>query len=348
MKNGRIIIGVVGSGHLAVALNNQLGDEFEVVALNFELPAITEGVPSEIVLIPAGAVITGRDGRTWKNDNPQRVVDYLNAQGRDLVLDYEHATELKAPNGDKAPAAAWLNNFRLNDKGAVVAAVNSWTPAGRKAVEDKEWRYISPAILYDTKTMQIAGIRSVGLTNTPNFFLPALNSQQKEKTMNLAQLLELLGLPANGTMEMAMNAIKKLQGDLQTAMNRETVPDLQKFVPRSDYDQLMTRATNAESKLEENAKAELETAINAEIDAALKAGKIAPASKEQYLAICRMDGGLEKFRELIKTAPVIGKDSGLDKKDPDQGKDKSLNAEEKKIAAMFGNSADDIAKYSKD
>ncbi len=346
MENSRIKIAVLGTKDLASALNNQLGDEYEVEALNFELPQAAEGLPESIILIPAGAVIKGRDGRTWKNDNPQRIVDYLNAQGRDLVLDFEHATELKAPKGEPAPAAAWFNNFALDDKGAVTAAVNAWTGSGMSAVKNKEYRYISPTILFDKNTMQIVGIRSVGLTNTPNFYLPALNSQKKEKTMNWAQLLKLLGLPEDATVEMAMNAVQKLQGDLASAINREKTPDLQKFVPRADYDQLMTRATNAEAKLEEKAQADLETAINSEIDAALKAGKIAPASKDYYVAMCRMDGGLEKFKKFIETAPVIAKDSGLEGKDPEQGHAKAMNAEEQQIAAMFGNSADDLKKYA--
>ncbi len=61
------------------------------LALNFELSS-DGSLPQRIELIPAGPVVTGRDGRAWRNDNPQRIVDFMNNQGRDLVVDFEHAT----------------------------------------------------------------------------------------------------------------------------------------------------------------------------------------------------------------------------------------------------------------
>ncbi|MCF6267626.1 MAG: phage protease [Desulfuromusa sp.] len=317
-----------------------------VIALNFEFPARADNLPERIMLIPGGAEIEGRDGRKWKNDKPQRIIDYLLATNRDLVLDFEHSTEIKAPAGEPAPAAAWLSNFALDENGAVTAAVNSWTPAGEKAVTDKEYRYISPVILYDQKTMQIAGISSVGLTNRPNLFVPALNQETRttEEEMKLEDLLKKLGLPAAATLEQALNAIQKLQGDLQTAMNRETTPDLTKFVPRADYDQVLERATNSEKKLETDAKEKLETAINSEVDTALKAGKIAPASKDFYVAMCRTEDGLTQFKQFLESAPVIVDPSDLDTREqPDSGK--ALNAEQKQIADMFGNSAEDLKKY---
>ena len=313
-----------------------------LLSLNFELP--TDGsLPHRIILIPAGKIIAGRDGRSWKNDNPQRVIDFLDANNRELVLDFEHSSEIKAPQGEKAPAAAWLTDFYLDEDGAVTAAVNTWTPAGSKAVSEKEYRYISPVILYDERTMQIGGISSVGLTNRPNLYVPALNHQQKENIMDLKALLKLLGLAEDATLDAAMNAIQKLQGDLKTAMNREITPDLQKFVPRADYDQVLERATNSEKKLADTAKEQLEASINSEVDAALKAGKIAPASKDFYSAMCRTEDGLTQFKKFLESAPVIGDPSNLDGKDLPEGK--ALNAEQKQIAEMFGNSAEDLKKY---
>lgn len=332
-------------GSLVKALNSIEWPEGSVsIALNFELTTSDGKLPERIVLIPAGKIIEGRDGRSWKNDDPQRVINFLNARNKELVLDFEHSSELKAPKGEPAPAAAWLSDFALDSDGALTAAVNSWTPAGEKAVTDKEYRYISPVILYDPKTMQIAGISSVGLTNSPNLFVPALNHQHKEKTMELELLLKALGLPSDATFQQAMNAIQKLQGDLQTALNRETTPDLQKFVPRGDYDQLMTRATNAEQQLATINQNNLDTAINSTVDQALKDGKIAPASKDYYVAMCRQDGGLDQFKKFLESAPVIGNPSDLDSKDPTKGQGKALNAEQKEICSALGITEEEFQK----
>lgn len=158
------------------------------------------------------------------------------------------------------------------------------------------------------------------------------------------QLLALLGLTEASTEEQAINAVKKLQGELQTALNRAETPSLDKFVPRADYDAAVARAANAEQKIADQAKTEMETAINAEVDAALKAGKITPATAEYHKANCRADGGLDRFRAFVAAAPVIGDGSGLDGKKPGDS-DTALNAEAQQLAAVFGNSAEDLKKY---
>lgn len=317
----------------------------EVAALNFQLP--NDGtVPEWVELLPAGVKIQGRDGRWWINDNPDGVVTALKGDERAVPIDFEHSTELKAPKGEEAPAAAWLDDFEVREGGSVWGR-SEWTPRGRAAVVNREYRYLSPVIVYEKLTGRVTSIASVGLVNQPNLRLQALNRQQTErnKGMDWKQLLIKLGLPEDATLEQALNALGKLQGDLATAMNRADNPSLEKFVPRADYDQALARATNAEQKLATHEKEEQDKAIDTEIDAALKAGKITPGTKDYYTAQCRQEGGLDAFKKFVETAPVIGDPSSLEGKDPNGQTGKALNAEEKKIAEMFGNTAEDLQKY---
>lgn len=329
---------------LALGERTEVKRETSYIALNSELPT-EPAAPEWLMLIPAGEEVETRDSRSWINDSPETVVAMLRARNAFLPIDYEHATELKAPKGEMAPAAGWLEEFEVRD-GAVFGRVN-WTPAGLAAVTNREYRYISPVLLHD-KQLRVRSLSSVALVNKPNMLLPALNFQQpdnnEEITMELAALLAKLGLPATATFAQALNAIEQKATDLTTALNREATPSLDKFVPRADFDATLTRATNAEQKLADIETATLETAINAEIDTALKAGKIPPVSKDYYLAMCRQDDGLKQFQEFIKTAPVIAADSNLAGKDAGGG-GKALNAEEQQVAAMFGNSAEDLQKY---
>jgi phage I-like protein len=315
------------------------------LALNFQEPGTGTGsLPDRVELLPAGKRITGRDGRSWNHPNPQAVVDQVNGRGVDLVLDIEHASELKAPKGDPAPAAAWLHDLRVEGDGRITAAVNRWTPRGEQAVRDGDYRYISPAVLYDPKTMNILGIGSAGLTNKPNLALAALNNEQQEVDAMLKKMLAKLGLTEDASEETALNAIGKMQTDLQTALNSAQTPPLDKFVPRADYETALNRATTAEATIaqgEQNRRdADIETAINQ----ALNDGKIAPASKEFYVATCRAEGGLEQFRKFVASAPKIAAESGLGGKTPPQTQT-ALNAEQTLVMEMFGNSAEDLAKY---
>ena len=63
------------------------------------------GAPEWIQLVPAGDKIEALDGRTFGNSEPQSIVDAFNDDPRDVAVDWEHASEIKAPNGDQAPAA---------------------------------------------------------------------------------------------------------------------------------------------------------------------------------------------------------------------------------------------------
>lgn len=332
--------------HRNVALNAEAVPGHRA-ALNFEIAADGAAPPAWIELLPSGQIITGRDGRTWINDQPAIILQAFQEDGKDLPIDWEHATELKAPNGEQAPAAAWIKELQLRDGGAIWGRVE-WTPKGVASIANREYRYLSPVFRYEIDSRRIFRLTSCGLTNQPNLFLNALNSanQQEDETMNLAELLAALGLPATATFLDALNRIGQIKAEHATAVNQAQNPALDKFVPRADYDTALNRATTAEQQLADQKKAELDTAINAEIDAALKAGKITPATKDYHVAQCRMDGGLDRFKEFVKAAPVIGADSGLGDKNPGEG-GLALNAVEAQVAAMFGNSVEDLNKYGK-
>lgn len=306
-----------------------------------------EGLPERIDLLPGGERIVGRDGRTWYNPDPHGIVRLMNESGTDLVLDYEHATELRAPKGEAAPAAAWLNDLRVEEDGRITAAVNRWTPAGEQAVRNQEYRYISPVLLYYPKDKRIVKINSVGLTNKPNLPLAALNHEQQEDTM-LKKILQKLGLPEEATEEAALNAIDSLRNDLQSALNSAATPPLEKFVPRAEYESALNRAATAEAAITQAAEAQLEKEIVAAVNQALQDGKITPAGKDYYLAMCRQEDGLEQFRKFIEAAPKIVDQSGLDGKQPGKDQQTALNSDQGKIMQMLGNSVEDLAKYGKD
>ena len=300
-------------------------------ALCFELGA---DVPEWVEVLPPGPSIVGRDGRTWSYD-PAQVMAATLAHGADLPFDYDHATELKAPQGDEAPAAGWVREYRLNQRGAMEARVE-WTERARAAIAAREYRYVSPVFLFD-QDGRIHRFSSFGLVNKPNLAIKALNAEQSQPTpeepMALAAILAALGLPETATDQQAVAAVSTLKTDLQVAQNAERTPSLDKYVPRADYDGAVQRAQNAEQQLKQRDQEQLQTAINAEIEAALKAGKITPATKAYHLAQCQQEGGLERFREFVKAAPSVT--------DPVMGNEQpkttaALNSEQQTAARMLG------------
>ena len=332
---------------LHIALNAEQSNLSLETALCFELPE--DGtIPEWVPLIPVGDVI-GRDGRKWQN-NAEQVIAHTVATNREQPLDYEHSTELKAPKGEEAPAAGWFKEYRINN-GHIEARLEL-NPRGLASVQNREYRYLSPVFQYDA-TGNIYDIRSAGLTNTPNLLLPALNRElnqnhQEQSAMTYEELMALLrtalNMEATADHNSVIATIKQKETDLQTARNAEAQPDLSKFVPVETHEVVLQRAMNAEQKLTDN----LQTALNAQIDAAIEdavaQGKIAPANKDFYRTACNSEGGLDKFREFAKSAPVVAAPSELDGKKPGEHKT-ALNAEEQKIADAFGNTAEDLKTY---
>lgn len=330
---------------IAKALNSQAASPARM-ALCFEMPQ--DGTaPDWIEVLPAGQVITGRDGRTWINDQPDVILAAFAAEGKDLPVDWEHSSELKAREGEEAPASGWIKQLEIRDGGSIWARVE-WTAKGAASVASKEYRYISPVFVFETESRRIVRLTSCGLTNQPNLFLSALNreTQQEDITMNqqqFAALLAALGLAATATADQALNHIVQMKNDLATALNSEKQPSLDKFVPRADYDTALNRAAAAEADLKKVKDAQLDKDINTEIDAALKAGKITPATKEYHVAQCKQEGGLERFKAYCQAAPVVMADTQLDNKKVGD-KEGALNAEEKAACKAMGISEEDYRK----
>ena len=293
--------------------------------------------------MPAGEVVMGRDGRAWRNRNPQALVSEFDSRNMDLVIDWEHATEHRAPNGQDAPAAGWVKELAVRD-GAVWGRVE-WTEKATAQLQRKEYRYLSPVFLFTRDENQIVRLTSAGLTNQPNLELTALNQQTHQEEFPVwKDLLKKLGLPEDATEAQAIAALNQIQADLDTAKNREANPSLDKYVPRADFDQAQQRAANAEQTLNTLKKEREDEAIETAINQALEDGKIAPATVDYHKAQCRSEGGLERFKTFVESSPAITGDSGLgDRKVP--GADKALNAETLKIAGMMGNSEEDLKKY---
>lgn len=296
------------------------------------------GAPEWAQLLPAGPNIQGRDGRSWTLKDVNALVAAFAAHSGPLAIDWEHAQDRLAPQGKEAPAAGWVEAMEARD-GELWGRV-SWTPKAAQSIADKEYRFLSPVFSYRPETNEIVALLGAGLVNRPNLVMAALNSQQGETPMD-KELLKALGLSESATLADALNAIAKMKE--QVAINS----DLSRFVPRADFDKAIERALNAERTIEDGVKAAREKEIADLVDGAVKAGKVAPANKEFYVASCRAEGGVERFKEFVAKAESKFEASGLDKKPADGGGNQSvaLNAEQKSAAAMLGLDEEALAKH---
>ncbi|KFB91583.1 hypothetical protein GTGU_04773, partial [Trabulsiella guamensis ATCC 49490] len=83
------------------------------------------------------------------------------------------------------------------------------------------------------------------------------------------------------------------------------------------------------------------------IDGAIAAGKVAPANREMYLALCRSEDGRTQFAEFVKGAPVIVSKEPEKKKDPGQGDTTTLSDEDLAMCHAMGISKEEFISVRK-
>ncbi|MFZ1827427.1 MAG: phage protease, partial [Candidatus Competibacteraceae bacterium] len=257
-------------------------------------------LPDWIQLLPAGPAIQGADGRGWTLPDPSALITAFQQRKTPLVIDWEHASEHRAPQGLDAPAAGWIDQLELRNGGQIWGHVE-WTARAVQQIHDREYRYLSPVFTYRKDNQHIVALTSVALTNQPNLDLKALNREESPMSLlnALRVALDLTGAPDE---EQVVAAAKTLKTELATAQQRMDTPPLDKFVPRADFDVVMARATNAETKLAEIEKTQREAQVTALIDQGLRERKISPATQDYYTAMCGYEGGVDQFKAFLDKA----------------------------------------------
>jgi len=144
----------------------------------------TDAAPEWLQLIPAGK-FSAVDGRgPFDNLDPDSIIAASMAKMPQvgMVLDYDHSTDLAAPEGRPAPAAGWIKQFKV-ENGAIFARIE-WTADAAEAVIAKKYRYVSPVFEHN-KDGKVERILRAALTNNPALVnLPAIAHRLKEDGIN--------------------------------------------------------------------------------------------------------------------------------------------------------------------
>ena len=319
--------------HLYITLNSTSQSD----ANDTIVTTLCRRLPSEVSadegmwlpLIPIGA-FTGRDGRSWTNANPEQVVKNTTLP---FILDNDHASEVTA----NTQASGWITQLKV-EKDHILGLLELNT-LGKESIDDKRYKFYSPAF-HTTKDGAVHALCSVGLTNKPNLYVPALNKAEDSQTTPpqkddpmLKELLAALGLAADADQTAALDAIRALK-----ATNAEQkTPDLNHFVPQATHTQLVTELNTANAKLAKLETAKHNEAVETALNAAISDKKIAPADKAFYANCCSTETGLQGFKDFVaKKASVIGDSNLPDKPAQKDGKDTELNSEQQGILAQMG------------
>lgn len=276
------------------------GFAFEIV-----LAAAQDGhepVPPEwIQLTPRGRA-TARDGREFLFD-PEHLASGFDDGGLRLPIDFEHESEFTMLLGAK-PARAWIEAVEARPAGLFGKV--EWLPDAVAALKAKAYRYISPTFWREADGITARLMKAAALVSSPALGMPAIASASPSQDASmLKDLLAQLGLAETASAGDAVAAIAKLQAG-----------DPTKFVPLAQHEATCAALASAQGEIDTAKKAAQAALCATLVGDAIKAGKIAPAAKDQYLALAA--AAFDQTKAAIEAMPVVLKPGEDAQGDPER------------------------------
>lgn len=314
--------------HKRLALCSSLPEGLVVGIAAFEvvLAAAQAGgelAPPEWVQLTPRGDVTARDGRSFRFD-PERLAATFAEGGLKLPIDFEHESEFTITLGAK-PARAWIVDVEARPEGLFGRV--DWLPDAIAALKAKAYRYISPTFYRDEDGITARLVKAAALVSAPALGMPALASATHQNGAKmLKDILIALGLAETASASDAVSAIALLKAG-----------DPSKFVPKAQHDATVTALASAEKKIQDAEDAAHAVRCSTLVDDAIKGGKIAPAAKDQYLALAKSN--FDGTKAAIDAMPVVlkaGSDAKIDKADPTAGAEGQLSEAEKLMAKSLG------------
>lgn len=328
---------------------------------------------TEAVVIPDGE-FSSPDGRPASQDGvtatkwrltaalAARVIERAQAWGRDMQVDWAHASE----DGDKvalgdAPASGWLKPSTMRYvPGRGIVATIKWNAKAALAIAADEYRYLSPVFLFHPNTGDVLALTSLALINNSALNLPATaalsagmraalaanpdfdpNPHEGENTVNLAVAMRAaLGInDQTVTDESLVTAVASLKA-------RSDVPDPVKYVAVAVLSAEQTAHAATKTTLATLQADVTKGAVTAALSKAKSEGVELTEALETHLITMGTSQGVEAVTTMLGAMPRNPAKAGQlqtnhAKVDPklkqeQQGVTTSLSASQKDMARTLG------------
>lgn len=189
------------------------------VDLQFAKQPFSGSLPARVRILPSGT-FRGVDGRgPFTLDDAEAVIAASMAEGP-LPIDENHATDLAKGRG--APARGWIVAIESAADG--LWATVEWTAEGRRLVEGRAYRGISPVILTEKGTGRVMRVLRAALTNAPNLALNLFNQelQGTEPMLMNSSSLQTLNVGFNTAFKTGLGQAAPQWGSIATRVPSST------------------------------------------------------------------------------------------------------------------------------
>ena len=136
-----------------------------------------------------------RDGNaiseTLTSESLENLANKLNESGKEILCDKDHAS-VKSGTDRYTEAQGWFSRFFIDP----IKGLMGWlklTKSGREAIENREYRFLSPVFSLDDESKTPTNLHSVAMTNCAALPVePILNTEPKDTEMTKEEIISLI------------------------------------------------------------------------------------------------------------------------------------------------------------
>ena len=317
----------------------------ERIALSIELTATAEGKPpSEFRLFKPGKNKTTKGTFVYSEASEKACAEFAAEMGRELMIDYEHAS-LRAEHAiDPAKAGEAAGWFSVDARKDGLWATNvSWTDDAAARLSARKFRYFSPVITFDTKTKEVTGVFNAALTGNPATLgqaplVASITTQEKPPMLKLATLVS---LAADATEDAIAVKVEKLRDErelLMASTGKSTVAEATSTI--AAWKSGAETATVLTAKLAQAEAAAKQAEVDAVVKKAVEEKRATPAMVATLTSMGLRD--LVELKGFIEALPkVVGEPA---KQKSSNEASTTLSAEELQVCKLTNTKPEDFAK----
>ena len=128
---------------------------------------------------------------TLTSESLENLANKLNESGKEILCDKDHASVKPGTDRD-TEAQGWFSRFFIDP----IKGLMGWlklTKSGREAIENREYRFLSPVFSLDDESKTPTNLHSVAMTNCAALPVePILNTEPKDIEMTKEEIISLI------------------------------------------------------------------------------------------------------------------------------------------------------------
>ena len=255
-----------------------------------ELKDTIDNGESEVQIATIGTVIgTGPNGEPVEQNLTEQSLMALAEKHKDeeILVDQDHESEI----GGKTEAKGWLSGLKFIPGIGLFGKIK-WTDIGRKLIENRVFRWLSPSWYLNKDTKEPVNITSVALTNKPSQagrIEPIVNSAPVELSETKPNMEEL-------EMTITKEELVSLIKETVASMNSEQKTDTQEMKNA----ECACDPTDEKVQNEEVIEDEVKEEINEEIQEGKEEGKTEDEVKREIKEEIAEEKADKEDDEVIK------------------------------------------------